>query len=491
MERPELTFDPAIGYWIDRAGARWVRNLFDENNPVFVNIDKSVWVLDQGQVEYACRINWNEIALPSRVKEVFQHGIAEKLLRQSASSLNNYRLMLERIGNSYAQKAIEVDFLSDLEQIAYLWDKWFRPSDRICFRSLYEILVHDGLAEADYQIHQHLQWWSARTDVQSLRPVLEWNPETGALTTAELEVLRQELYRPFDYRKLPPCYHFAKIVTWAFMATLRRTAQILKVSSDGLKRVTSPDGHEEAFLAIPGSKAQTNSGTSWERIPVPLANEIDAYRARSDVAHLAAVDPHLLFLVTKKGIRGVTIAATIRAIITSWVKKRNLISPRTKKLMKISMNRLRHTGATQLAMQGCPRSVIQTALQHDSPISAQAYIDSVGADTLPILEQVDRRLGGKFSQIKDAYFIGKIVSENQTDAPRVIVPDRVAPAVVGACGNADRCPFHPLFSCYSCIHFLAFKEGNHSKALDHVEEKAASWECRGTGGDSHQSSKGF
>ena len=482
MDCPKLTFDPAQGFWLDTDRKRWVRNIFDEKNPVYVHIDQSVWTLDVGGIREPASIDWERIHLPVQTISEFQRAISQKLTRMSPVALGQYKVMFAQVTNAYIQGAIFGNFLSDLDQLEVLWTEWLSPSNRSYFRSLYETLVHGGSPGTDYNILCRLASWKARLNVQPLQAVLEWDPETGALTTSELEVLRKEIYRPEDCSEASTRQHFAKIAIWSYLATLRRTIQVMSVPSDGLKRVRSPDGREEAFLAIPGAKAQVNNEITWERIPLGLAAEIEAYRARPEIARLIGKVPYLLFLATKDGKKAAMSSSIIHALIEPWVNRRQLISPRTKELMKLSMLRLRHTGATQLAIQGQPRSVIQKVLQHDSPFSTQVYIDSVGADSLPIMEHMDRRLGGRFSMMKAAFFKGKIVSKGQTTSPPVLLPNRHTPAIVGACASTKGCQFHPLLSCYSCIHFLAFKEADHVKVLDFVETEAATWSSaeRGT-----------
>ena len=108
-----------------------------------------------------------------------------------------------------------------------------------------------------------------------------------------------------------------------------------------------------------------------------------------------------------------------------------------------------------------------------------------------IMEQADRRLGGRFSKLKNAFFKGRIVSKEENVAPPVLVPDREAPAIVGACGNASSCEFHPLYSCYSCIHFLAFQEADHAKVLDFLEAEAAAWSAAERGATRTKAPKDF
>ncbi len=99
----------------------------------------------------------------------------------------------------------------------------------------------------------------------------------------------------------------------------------------------------------------------------------------------------------------------------------------------------------------------------------------MGADYLPVFEKADRNLGGRFSMMRDAWFNGRVVDRESRPSRPIIVPDPTAPAAVGACGKEGTCPVHPLFSCYSCQHFLAFRDADHGKVLDFLEAEYKRW----------------
>jgi hypothetical protein len=225
---------------------------------------------------------------------------------------------------------------------------------------------------------------------------------------------------------------------------------------------------------MPRAKAQTGREANLEPIPISLAYDIEAYRARDTVGNGKAGAEFLLPLLRNFEIVPAS-ASNTKMLINRWIKGMGIISPRTGKLMHVTLRRLRHTGATHMAMQGYSAELIQDILQHDGPQSARAYIDAVGAEFLPIFEKADHRLGGKFSAMRDAWFKGKIVQRPIEVTKPIIVPDATAPAIVGSCASKEKCPLHPLFSCYSCQEFLAFRDADHERALDFVEEEYERW----------------
>src|SRR5690606_5561875 len=123
-----------------------------------------------------------------------------------------------------------------------------------------------------------------------------------------------------------------------------------------------------------------------------------------------------------------------------------------------------------MARYGKSRQDIQDTLEHDSPFSAQAYIDSLAADLLPVFERGKARLGEVFIPLKEAYFFRGEIVEQVTSRPINIpvVVEHERPAVVGSCGKNGVCHKHPFWACYDgCPSFLAWREAPHEKALEY------------------------
>ena len=491
MNPSELTFDPETATFVDGNGKQWIRNLLVERSPIYICIDEPVWNMPAPTSSgYPGHIDWRVINLPPDLVTAIKNALVAILAKTSSGTLNHHRTLLVKISEACASSAISVNFLSSVPELSTLWNDWLSDCDRSVLRNLYKHLKNNGTPGTSSATYNHLKSWKARNKTQVLRAVLEWNPKKGALTSSELEVLLQEFAKPVKHQETLS-NSFARIMVRIFISTFRRTTQVLQIPHDGLKRIVNSNGSELAFLVTPGAKAQINAEPTWEPIPISLANEIESYRNRPEVKAHANTDPQLLFAVTQTGERSKTIASTISTRIQQWVSSKALISPRTGYLMKITMNRLRHTGATQLAMQGYSRDIIQSVLQHDSAASAQFYIDSVGADTTPVLERVDRKLGGRFSDLKNAFFKGVIVSQEHTTKAPIVLPTQTTPSIVGACGKSGSCSLHPLLSCYSCEHFLAFKEADHTKVLTYLETESKAWHSVEYGASRGKSIKDF
>jgi len=491
MTPSELTFDPKTGTFLDAHGKHWIRNIFVEESPIYICMDEPVWNMPAHSSQYPSYLDWNSINLPAEIISAIKISLVGIISKTSGAYLTKHRIMLTKLSTAYSTNAISGEFLSSVRDLSILWNDWLATDDRSILRNLYKNLEANGVVGTSKSTYNQLRSWKAKHNTQPLRNVLEWDPEKGALTSSELEVLLKELANPRGKQGLIPSSEFARIVIWIFVSTFRRTSQVLQIPSDGLKRVPSSNGNELAYLVTPRVKAQINSDPTWEPIPTGLADDIESYRSRPEMMALADTDQLLLFAVTRTGERSGTTAAGINTFIKTWVKNRNIVSPRTGKLMHLTMNRLRHTGGTQLAIQGYPRDIIQGVLQHDSHESAQSYIDSVGADTTPVFERMDRKLGGRFSDMKNAFFKGRIVPEATTDNPPVLLPNSTVPSVVGACGKQSHCSLHPLLSCYSCMHFLAFPNADHEKVLEYLNDESKAWHSVEYGASRGKSLKDF
>ncbi len=396
--------------------------------------------------------------------------------RQSPSALDKYRQIIQVTADLRIKgRRLRADDLLNSEKVRVLWDA-VHSDLRPYLRGLLPELIEAYDPHGAYAMSLLLKDWTAKRRLNWKRSVLEWNPHDGSMTSAELEVLRAHLSPP----ETEGLYeHFGRLIVRLSLATLRRPSQLISIAADGLRRISTTVG-TTADLRVPTVKAQTGASAPWLPIPADLADDIDTYRSRPEIKG-AAVSKDLLLPISfgSFGTAALRViapnASQAKHAAQEWVKKRSIISPRTGQLLHINMRRIRHTGATHLAMQGYPLELIQDVLEHANGISARHYIDAVGAEFLPTFEKADRNLGGRFSMMREAWFKGKIVDREEALNRRIVVPDPSAPAAVGACGKGGTCPVHPLFSCYSCAHFLAFRNAKHQKVLDFVEAEYARW----------------
>lgn len=480
MERAGLTPDPhEIGLWRDQDGEAYILNNFKGDESTVVHLGERVWSTLYDGARY--RIDWSSYTLPESLVAPIKDTLKARLHTHAPRIIGICADIMRTINALYQEELITETLYHNVDEIATLWEN-LQSARRSDFRSFFQDLVRAKDPRVNPDIAFMMKSWKARSNVMGLRAVLEWNPKTGALTTAELELLRQSFPTTIDH--LSNRDALAVILLRTYLATLRRTQQITQISNEGLEIVqTTPRDPKQYFLVISPVKAQAGGTPEWESVPQPLGEMIVSYSNRPDVAALQAssgylfvLPPHFDGKEPQPGGHYALSSVTSRQTILDWVAKQNIISPRTGKPLHVTMQRLRHTGATQLARQGYSRQVIQDMLQHDSPHSASSYIDSVASDLTPLFERVDRHTGNTFEQIQGAFFKGKIVSKPEKPAAPILTPKTDGMAIVGSCNKNGVCGLHPLFSCYSgCPHFLAFKEAPHSDTLAHVEKEYAHW----------------
>ncbi|MFT6091299.1 MAG: integrase [Sulfitobacter sp.] len=472
-----MRYNAKTGYWVDENGCRFVRNEFDPDAPVFITVSQDEWAGWRLNREH--RLIWPP-EIHQSLKLAIEKILIRRMRRASPSSLSPIKHAVKSIVSAQtSEQPITATDLLDLRIVRHIWDCTI-PSHRPWLRKLIIDIAEmiDPLEGASVAII--LESWKAKRQIKWRKSVLEWEPDQGALTSAELEMLRREL---LPSKTETASEHYARIFVRLTLLTLRRPSQLILMKADAIRRIATDVGMSTDIF-IPMGKDQAHHEGRWNSIPNDLADDIENYRDRSVVRKSAVVDDFLLPIVSYEGTIRERVFAPYGALakgrVRSWVKNLELISPRTGRPLNLNFRRLRHTGATHLAMQGYSIEVIAEVLEHEAVSSSRYYIDAIGAEFLPVFERVDRNLGGRFSMMNAAWFKGKVVDRSEnTDRP-IIVPDILAPTVVGACGKGSGCPVHPLFSCYSCEQFLAFRDADHQKVLDFVEGEYKRWRAAET-----------
>lgn len=474
-----MIYDASSGFWMDANGASFIKNEFDPNNPVFLSVSSSCWTGVHLQKTYT--LHWPN-SLDPQLRERLGDVLKDRMRRLAPSALDKYRQLVDFIARlKFAGRTLQTEDFLDGEKVRALWESM--PSDlRPHLRSLIPDLIEAINPHTAHAMSLLLKDWKANRKLAWRRSVLEWDPQEGSMTSAELETLRFHLKPP---KRETIQDNFARLFLRLSLTTLRRPSQLTSIRSDGLRRITTSVG-TTVDIRVPTAKGQAGREPPWLPIPTDLADDIDEYRDRSAIARASAASEVLLPIALNIDMVRSEYDESVLSVVApnghqatvavqQWVRKKKIISPRTGELLHINLRRVRHTGATHLAMQGYPLDLIQDILEHDSPESTRHYVDAVGAEYLPAFESADRNLGGRFSMLRDVWFNGKVVDRSEAPNRPIIIPDAQAPAVVGACGKGGACSVHPLFSCYSCEHFLAFRDANHQRVLDFVEAEYLRW----------------
>lgn len=487
MDRAGLIENFESGLFEDSDGHRFVRCEFDPQRPVWIDVTGACW-----SAVYAGRLHtldWTDRDFPDAVRLPLQNAICLRLRRFAPSYMDSVRSMLQRLRRAISDRGLHLWHGFDDLRVADWLAVWESMDAHSCsiFRSLYFELAEQGLAGAEFALATEMQQWKARNDVQVLRVVTTWDATSGSFTSSEWELIRRALKADSPGENDTDCATrvFGRILD----ETLKRPLQVLSMRRGALW--SSPSGRE-FFLRVPKVKGQAGDRpTSWQ-ITESLAEAIRAYSARPRIHALQEQFDRLIVIAlagngkSKWMAYGQVDVATTKAHLQTWAERQKIISPRTHGPINLTPYRIRHTGATTMALQGAPRDQIQEILEQDSPWSADAYIQAVGSDLMPALERsTGRGVGKVFSELRRAYFFKGTIAGEVHERP-IHIPTvgggSARPAVVGGCGKAGSCTEHPFWACYDgCPHFLAWRDGPHKKSLDYVESELERW-SRSEGG---------
>lgn len=467
-----LKYLPDIDLYEDDAGNRFIKNEFMPETPVFITVAGNVWEASYKGIQHRCVFS----VLPDALRDDAKAYLRHKLKSNSPAYLSKFH----QANRSFARLLpTDVRRYEDvtIDDWLEIWEE--TPSDyRSVYREFYTWLSMRSDSEPFHQLAAELRLWKARNNTRSLRRVLDWDPKYGAFTSDESEVLLRLLQsspRVDDARG-----HAIRLFGWILFETLKRPSQVLGMRATALKTISN-NGIEEFFLEIPKAKAQSAEDAGYWRITNELADEINRFSRRSEIARLQQSHDRLLVWPNGGlGEHGEISSLTAGQGLFAWVNAQGLLSPRTGRPMHVRPYRIRNTGGTRLAMQGFSIDEIMDVLEHDSRYSCQAYIDAVGADLIPAIEKADRKLGSLFVNLANLFFNGKVVDKLDADKG-IYVPDfSHGPALVGSCGRnvsvEGRCAHHPFHRCYDgCPQFMAWRDGDHNRALKYAESELLRW----------------
>lgn len=489
MERSELTEDFETGLFWHRDGRVFVRCEFNPEAPIWIDVSSDSWSATYSGRQHV--LDWDRLGLHKSLTEALQPIVQQRLQHKAPSYLSQSKAALRDFSVSADEHGFELgNGFADLDAPAFLsiWES-MGSHPRSLIRSLYQECADKNVAGASYALAREINDWKARDKVVHLREVIQWNPEKGAFTAAEWEIVRGflEHWDPDEHPHIIASKIFGRIMT----ETLKRPSQIWAMPKDALWVVPSSDGPDEYFLRIPKAKAQTGERPGVWQITESLGRAIQEYSQIAEIRTLQERVNRLAVLPGQRGTprwiqHGEVDAQSGRTCLQNLIRNAALISPRTGEVINLTPYRIRHTGGTAMALQGIPREQIQEILEHDSPFTCDAYIQAVGSDLMPALERAtDRGVGEVFAILSEAYFFKGTITED-IGRKAIAIPtvnhhepaaiETPAPAVVGGCGKQGACSKHPFWACYNgCPHFLAWKEADHRKSLDYVESELTRW----------------
>ena len=445
----------------DEQGRLYVECRADALNPFFIDITTCRIETEWQRRRYS--ICLDEYKLPKIVINAAHEYLKFKLKKVCPRILPSFRSALLCLESKW--NTSWTDF-SDLS-LGDLFDITLAESQAGGqFRMFYRYSAQNCLAGAD-------EVYALELDAIKFKPgeskniILQWHETRGALTSSEIEVVRRAMVA-----KAPDESTWdtsVRLFAWIAFETLKRPIQLHEMLDSALWTPDPTASDQQFFLRIPKAKKQRGQEAELWPITGELAVAIRDYSAL----------PHVRVLQKSRKTLLVSMSGGKRPDfgrgLTLWSQKIGLVSPRTKELLVLTPYRIRHSGATQMAVQGASRDEIQYVLEHSSITAADWYIDCLASEFCPLLERANKRLGGLFSDLNGLFFNGR-VGPRGAGSP-ILIPVVQTPALVGECGKEGVCGQHPFFSCYNgCRYFIAWRDADHKKSLQYLETELSRWD---------------
>lgn len=417
-------------------------------------------------------IDFSSFDLPLVIILAGKSYLREKLLKVGPQGISRLSRSLKVLAENWNAAWVDFSSLKFMEWMR-LWDLKLASTSRDCrseIRAFYNYCARNEIAGADEIMGLELSEWVASNPAIHYQDIIQWHQERGALTSAEQEVVRREIIKPSFEETHDDNY--LRLVVWTCFETLKRPSQLIEMECNALWVIESNSGEPEYFLWIPKAKRQLGRRPEPWPITRELASAIESFSSRPGVRDIQrGANALLVSSRREKTIQG---DYRISKKIKKWAQVRNIQSPRTGRSLKLTLYRIRHSGATKLAMQGVSSEEIQYILEHDKADACQAYIDAVGSELCPQIEKANRRLGMIFSRLNELAFKGT-VSEH-LGSQQILVPVYSQPAVIGSCGLDGACDKHPFFKCYDgCRYFVAWQKADHQKSLNYIKGELERW----------------
>jgi len=476
VNRDDYRYDPESDLWIDSNSAIYVKNEFNIKSPVFINVTSDIWIFNSGK---AFQINWSEILLPAAIKKGAKIVLRHKLKQCANSYVGKFRNMLLDLSKKIASNI--KDFSSmDTSQLLLVMNSLDSTYNKNFFREMYKKMADFNISGANHFRYSKLRQLKLRPSIQPLKEVLNWHSTKGAMTLEEELLLKNAIQ---SHQIETGSNLTIRLFCWLLMDTIKRSKQIRELKKDCLK-IVKHNGVTEYFIEIPFVKYQTGKKCQLWPIKKSLYDEMTIYSNISSIKKLQLRFNRFLVMDDISLNRdGVICGGKMNTYLKKYVAKNlNIVSSRTKEPLHVTSTRIRHSGATRLAFYGVSRDIISEILEHDDPRSCQTYIDAVGSELCPKMDAADRNMNSLFKTLKSAYFNGRIVRE--LSQKKIITPvfSRQSSTLlyVGSCNKNSvkegQCKKHPFVECYNgCPHFLAWREGEHVKALQYTEREIIKW----------------
>lgn len=476
--RRGLRYDPDTDQWHDdHSEKRYLECDVKSKQPALLDITDSRWMWDSnGCTSF---IDWHDLSskLPPKIIEQARQAALKLLKTRSPGWISQLRLALNYLQEIFPKDVICWQDLT-MEHWYQIWSMTKLQYHLYSLRVLYKQIALNE--KNDVMLQRYSQITSFKIGKKALlEDVISWNPTTGAFVDEELEKIMSFLRKGGDDNAND---YALRIIAWSYLHFGKRPLQMALVAADGLKRVTH-QGVTQYFLEIPKVKAQRGRKPELWELSGDLVSEILRYSERPEVKKLQQQTGRLLIWNIERFNQGGNISSSrLNTELNAFMRIAGLTMQRDKSLppepLVFNARRARHTVGTQMAFDGAPAEYITRVLEHDSPISAKAYIDAVADLVQKAIDRADHALGGIFAGLAENYFSGR-VTKDLTDRSVFLpdVSDGLLP--IGSCGLQTEiygeCRKHPFYSCFGCSFFLVYRDADFTKARAHVQTLLQDW----------------
>lgn len=478
-----LTYNPDTDLWSGAFGQQYVLSEAVPGSPLYIDVSKPLWKVEFQGNQHSIIWDVAFLRLPENVIEAARQACLVLIKKRTPGFLASVRLALDALADLQIPNFKTWADLS-IDTWIHMWNT-LRQDHLYTLRTLYRQIAVNSSDDVLLRRSMHIQTLKISGKTPLLRDVTAWDAKRGALNSGELEQMMRLL------RQIPENEsdknHALRLLALVSLEIGKRPIQVLSIAADGLIEQGSSSA-SQFFLRIPGAKSRLGTPPQLWGISLTLGRDIQNFCQRPGVVILQKRFDRL-FLYAGGNLERYGQISTSHAntsLVRYFTKLHDrglLMTSRDGKTQPIhyTQYRGRHTYATHLAMAGAPIEQIMFSLEHNSPFSAQAYIDAVGEMMVSAIDGADRRLGNIFNNLNEIYFNGQVVEDIQKQP--IILPDLstiTAPTVVGSCGRDTLtegiCHKHPFFACLNgCPQFLAWRQVDCQRMLTWVEGELSRW----------------
>ncbi|MGM0987750.1 MAG: tyrosine-type recombinase/integrase [Pseudomonadota bacterium] len=505
MEKKEILkteFDVASYYGWDSLPTSFV-----SREGVLIDTTTDTWILSEYNSANN-KIRFDEIE-DSGVKWALKEYIKQRAQTvSSVSALNAYSairaLVLRRI--IYSGESIEETLIKSFEDM--LVDMRERQS---IWRAYYPIRWYVWAADRYPEVGFNGEYANLIDAIEvggnpKGQAIKREDDEEGALSSLELKLMHKALR---EDKSVEFVSYQQRAVLALFIATGRNSENLTYLRESDLQNV-APHGLDPCYIIkMPRIKKgfiSPRDDMIEESLDESLAQYVlDLVRANSENRSLISQDlrckplPDTLFV----NVRGNKVARAlgvqenilnmtthdVRKLLKDFVARKNIISPVTNSLLRITPRRMRYTFGTNMVAEGASRNELARMLDHSNTQSVSVYFRLAGR----IVEHLDKALAKKYSSVLDM-FKGSIVlsdaeavnGERKDKHLSFLEPGSLDPiGEIGVCGESNVCHLDPPYSCYLCNKFQPYAHADHDNVLAYLledrEEKIKKYESKRLG----------